>query len=152
MLPLLTPECATVQTDGKPAAAAFTIKEDEGAEKRPSTTMAAATVVEAEPSAGEGGAAFSGVQNRGWDESQLRQYCFPTKPIPRLSHTDPRAEMLINNEVKQSAWKKFEHMDFYSETTKLYTCCKTQALVRFCSNKMHEGKKAYVYFKTTRRD
>lgn len=61
--------------------------------------MAAVTVVEADPAASEAGAAFSGVQNRGWDDSQLRQYSFPTKQIPRLSHTDPRAEMLINNEV-----------------------------------------------------
>lgn len=61
--------------------------------------MAAVTVVEADPAASEGGAAFSGVQNRGWDESQLRQYSFSTKQIPRLSHTDPSAEMLINNEV-----------------------------------------------------
>lgn len=61
--------------------------------------MAAVTVVEADPATSEGGAAFSGVQSRGWDESQLRKYSFPTKTIPRLSHTDPRAEMLINNEV-----------------------------------------------------
>lgn len=67
--------------------------------------MAAATVVEADPAASEGGAAaFSGVQNRGWDESQLRQYSFPTRQIPRLSHTDPRAEMLINNEVNLLRW------------------------------------------------
>lgn len=62
--------------------------------------MAAATVVEADPTTSDGGAAFSGAQSRGWDESQLRAYSFPTKPIPRLSHTDPRAEMLINNEVR----------------------------------------------------
>lgn len=68
------------------------------------TTMAAATVVEADRAASEGGAGFSGVQARGWDESQLRKYSFPTKPIPRLSHTDPRAEMLINNEVKLQAY------------------------------------------------
>lgn len=61
--------------------------------------MAAATVVEADPSATEGGAAFSEVHNMGWNESQLRKYPFQTKPIPRLSHTDPRAEILINNEV-----------------------------------------------------
>ncbi|KAK7901372.1 hypothetical protein WMY93_018141 [Mugilogobius chulae] len=60
--------------------------------------MAAATVVEAEPSASEASAAFSGVLDRGWDESQLRQYTFPTRAIPRLSHADPRAEELINNE------------------------------------------------------
>lgn len=72
----------------------------EATNQRLSTTMAAATVVEADPATSEGGAAFSGVQSRGWDESQLRKYSFPTKPIPRLSHTDPRAEMLINNEVK----------------------------------------------------
>lgn len=72
----------------------------EAANQRLSTTMAAATVVEADPATSEGGAAFSGVQSRGWDQSQLRKYSFPTKPIPRLSHTDPRAEMLINNEVK----------------------------------------------------
>uniref|UniRef100_A0A3Q3E1Z5 Hypoxia inducible factor 1 subunit alpha inhibitor n=1 Tax=Labrus bergylta TaxID=56723 RepID=A0A3Q3E1Z5_9LABR len=63
-----------------------------------STTMAAATVAEADPATSEGGAAFPGVHDRGWDESQFRKYSFPTKPIPRLSHTDPRAEMLINNE------------------------------------------------------
>lgn len=34
-----------------------------------------------------------------WDESQLRSYSFPTRPIPRLSHSDPRAEELIENEV-----------------------------------------------------
>ncbi|XP_035461571.2 hypoxia-inducible factor 1-alpha inhibitor isoform X2 [Scophthalmus maximus] len=80
--------------------------------KRWSTAMAAATVAEPDPAASEGGAdaaassaaaaaaaaALSGVQGRGWDESQLRQYAFPTKAIPRLSHTDPRAELLINNE------------------------------------------------------
>lgn len=60
--------------------------------------MAAATVVDADAATSDGGAAFSGVQSRGWDESQLRKYSFPTKPIPRLSYTDPRAEMLINNE------------------------------------------------------
>lgn len=61
--------------------------------------MAAATVAEADPAASEGGTGFTGVQNWDWDESQLRKYSFPTQPIPRLSHTDPRAEMLINNEV-----------------------------------------------------
>ncbi|XP_054655274.1 hypoxia-inducible factor 1-alpha inhibitor [Dunckerocampus dactyliophorus] len=60
--------------------------------------MAAATVVEADPAASEGATAFSGIRNRAWEESQLRKYSFPTKTIPRLSHTDPRAEMLINNE------------------------------------------------------
>lgn len=34
-----------------------------------------------------------------WDESQLRSYTFPTRPIPRLSQSDPRAEELIENEV-----------------------------------------------------
>lgn len=34
-----------------------------------------------------------------WDESQLRSYSFPNRPIPRLSHSDPRAEELIENEV-----------------------------------------------------
>lgn len=34
-----------------------------------------------------------------WDESQLRTYSFPTRPIPRLSQSDPRAEELIENEV-----------------------------------------------------
>ncbi|KAM9197300.1 hypoxia-inducible factor 1-alpha inhibitor isoform 2-T2 [Dugong dugon] len=33
-----------------------------------------------------------------WDESQLRSYSFPTRPIPRLSQSDPRAEELIENE------------------------------------------------------
>lgn len=34
-----------------------------------------------------------------WDESQLRSYTFPTRAIPRLSQSDPRAEELIENEV-----------------------------------------------------
>lgn len=59
--------------------------------------MAAATVVD--PAESEGCAGYTGVQNRGWDESQLRKYSFPTKPIPRMSHTDPRADILISNEV-----------------------------------------------------
>ena len=63
--------------------------------------MATATVVEADPSTTEGCAAMSDAQNIGWNESQLRKYSFQTKPIPRLSHTDPRAEMLINNEVNR---------------------------------------------------
>uniref|UniRef100_A0A8C9PQ60 JmjC domain-containing protein n=1 Tax=Spermophilus dauricus TaxID=99837 RepID=A0A8C9PQ60_SPEDA len=33
-----------------------------------------------------------------WDESQLRTYSFPTRPIPRLSQSDPRVEELIENE------------------------------------------------------
>lgn len=61
--------------------------------------MAAATVVEAEPTESESCAGFAGVQSRDWDESQLRKYPFTTKPIPRLSHTDPRADVLISNEV-----------------------------------------------------
>lgn len=68
---------------------------------RVSTKMAAATVVEVEPADSEGCGGFTGVQSRGWDESQLRKYPFPTKPIPRLSYTDPRADFLINNEVTQ---------------------------------------------------
>lgn len=60
--------------------------------------MAAATVDEGVPTATEG-STFSEVHNSSWTDSQLRKYPFQTVPIPRLSHTDPRAEMLINNEV-----------------------------------------------------
>ncbi|XP_067242517.1 hypoxia-inducible factor 1-alpha inhibitor isoform X3 [Chanodichthys erythropterus] len=63
--------------------------------------MAAATVAEADPAETDGAAAaasFTDLRDPGWNESQLRQYTFPTRPIPRLSHTDPRAEILINNE------------------------------------------------------
>lgn len=41
-----------------------------------------------------------------WDESQLRSYSFPTRPIPRLSQSDPRAEELIENEVGGGAAAK----------------------------------------------
>lgn len=75
-------------------------RKDKAAPLRCSAAMAAATVAEPDPATSEGGAAFSGVQDLGWDESQLRKYPFATKAIPRLSHSDPRAEMLINNEVK----------------------------------------------------
>lgn len=69
--------------------------------------MAAATVAEADPAETIGAAAataaaaaaFTDLRDPGWNESQLRQYTFPTRQIPRLSHTDPRAEILINNEV-----------------------------------------------------
>ncbi|XP_070981087.1 hypoxia-inducible factor 1-alpha inhibitor-like isoform X1 [Oncorhynchus clarkii lewisi] len=55
--------------------------------------------VENDPKASEGGAAaFSKIHSPIWKEYQLRKYPFQTRPIPRLSHTDPRAEMLINNE------------------------------------------------------
>lgn len=37
----------------------------------------------------------------GWSEAQLRRYSFETRPIPRLSHSDPRAEELIENEVRR---------------------------------------------------
>lgn len=36
----------------------------------------------------------------GWSDSQFRRYSFETRPIPRLSHSDPRAEELIENEVR----------------------------------------------------
>lgn len=66
--------------------------------------MAAATVAEADPAETDGAAAasssFKDLRDPGWNESQLRQYPFPTRQIPRLSHTDPRAEILINNEVR----------------------------------------------------
>ena len=61
--------------------------------------MAAATVVEADLTATDGGTAFSEVHNSNWTDNQLRKYPFQTRPIPRLSHADPRAEMLIDNEV-----------------------------------------------------
>lgn len=62
--------------------------------------MAAATVAEADPAESDGAAAsFADLRDPGWNESQLRKYSFQTRQIPRLSHTDPRAEMLINNEV-----------------------------------------------------
>lgn len=66
-----------------------------------SEDMAAATVAEADPAETDGAAAaaFTDLRDPGWNESQLRQYTFPTRQIPRLSHTDPRAEILINNEV-----------------------------------------------------
>uniref|UniRef100_A0A8C2GT83 Hypoxia-inducible factor 1-alpha inhibitor n=1 Tax=Cyprinus carpio TaxID=7962 RepID=A0A8C2GT83_CYPCA len=65
--------------------------------------MAAATVAEADPAETDGvaaasAAALTDLRDTGWNESQLRQYTFPTRQIPRLSHTDPRAEVLINNE------------------------------------------------------
>lgn len=39
----------------------------------------------------------------GWSDSQFRHYSFETRPIPRLSHSDPRAEELIENEVRLGA-------------------------------------------------
>ncbi|RXM98599.1 Hypoxia-inducible factor 1-alpha inhibitor [Acipenser ruthenus] len=55
-------------------------------------------MAEGEPSCTEEGTEFSEFRCPGWSESQLRKYTFQTRPIPRLSHTDPRAEMLIDNE------------------------------------------------------
>uniref|UniRef100_UPI00398E3475 hypoxia-inducible factor 1-alpha inhibitor isoform X4 n=1 Tax=Pristiophorus japonicus TaxID=55135 RepID=UPI00398E3475 len=36
--------------------------------------------------------------SREWSDVQLRKYTFATKAIPRMSHSDPRAEALIDNE------------------------------------------------------
>lgn len=83
----------------KPVPGWLIVRRTEAANKRLSANMAATTVVEVDPSESESCTGFPGVQSRGWDESQLRRYPFPTKPIPRLSHTDPRAGILINNEV-----------------------------------------------------
>lgn len=98
---VLQPRCwLCASREQEPVCGGFIVSRTEAANQRLAATMAAATVVEAEdPAASEAGAAFTGVQDWDWDESQLRKYTFPTKPIPRLSHTDPRAEMLINNEV-----------------------------------------------------
>lgn len=90
--------------EDEPASGRFIVRGTEAAKQRLSTNMAAATVVEADPAESEGCAGYTGVQNRGWDESQLRKYSFATRPIPRLSHTDPRADMLITNEVNILSW------------------------------------------------
>ncbi|KAB5581700.1 hypothetical protein PHYPO_G00178750 [Pangasianodon hypophthalmus] len=60
--------------------------------------MATASVAEAEPTSTDAANAFLGLHDAGWTEAQLRKYPFPIRQIPRLSHTDPRAEILINNE------------------------------------------------------
>lgn len=77
--------------------------------------MAAATVAEVDPAESDGAAAasFTDLRDPGWNESQLRQYTFPTRPIPRLSHTDPRAEVLINNEV---CWQIYPATDGGTES------------------------------------
>lgn len=64
----------------------------------PGAEMAATA---AEVAASGSGAAREEAEAPGpaWDESQLRSYSFPTRPIPRLSQSDPRAEELIENEV-----------------------------------------------------
>lgn len=61
--------------------------------------MATATVAESEPPSTDAANAFFRVQDSGWTDAQLRKYPFQIRQIPRLSHTDPRAEILINNEV-----------------------------------------------------
>ncbi|XP_068022232.1 hypoxia-inducible factor 1-alpha inhibitor [Melanerpes formicivorus] len=57
--------------------------------------MAAASSSAAAAGCQEGSAVAAGC---GWSESQFRRYSFETRPIPRLSHSDPRAEELIENE------------------------------------------------------
>lgn len=93
----VTPEPCRVEDE--PFFGWFIVSRTEAANRHLSANMAAATVVEVDPAESDGRAGFTDVQSRGWDESQLRKYPFPTKPIPRLSHTDPRADILINNEV-----------------------------------------------------
>lgn len=61
--------------------------------------MATATVAEAEPTSTDEANAFLNIPESGWTDAQLRKYPFQTIQIPRLSHTDPQAEILINNEV-----------------------------------------------------
>lgn len=64
--------------------------------------MATTTVAEAEPTSPDAANPFSGFHDPVWTDSQFRKYPFQTRQIPRLSHTDPRAEILINNEVMLS--------------------------------------------------
>lgn len=59
----------------------------------------AATAAEAAASGSEEPREEAEALGPSWDESQLRSYSFPTRPIPRLSQSDPRAEELIENEV-----------------------------------------------------
>lgn len=62
--------------------------------------MATASSSASAASCQEGPAVAAGC---GWSESQFRRYSFETRPIPRLSHSDPRAEELIENEVPWAA-------------------------------------------------
>ena len=59
----------------------------------------AATTAEAAASSSAGPREEAEAPGPSWNESQLRGYSFPTRPIPRLSQSDPRAEELIENEV-----------------------------------------------------
>lgn len=64
----------------------------------PRAEMAATAAEDAASGSGEP-REEAGAPGPAWDESQLRSYSFPTRPIPRLSQSDPRAEELIENEV-----------------------------------------------------
>lgn len=100
--------------------------------------MAAATVAEADPVESDSSGGFTSVQDRGWDESQLRKYTFPTRPIPRLSHTDPRADILISNEVRMTVrislvGKKVMQQTTITCTTKLiYHTLRRQTVTWLC--------------------
>ncbi|XP_049666963.1 hypoxia-inducible factor 1-alpha inhibitor isoform X1 [Buteo buteo] len=59
--------------------------------------MAAASSSAAAASCREG-PVVAAAAGPGWSDSQFRRYSFETRPIPRLSHSDPRAEELIENE------------------------------------------------------
>lgn len=59
----------------------------------------AATAAEAAASGSGGPREEAEAPGPAWNESQLRSYSFPTRPIPRLSQSDPRAEEFIENEV-----------------------------------------------------
>lgn len=60
-------------------------------------------------------------QSPGWNESQLRSYQFQSRPIPRLQHSDPRAEELIDNEV--SPLRRKCPLPSYSMWDSVITCC-----------------------------
>lgn len=62
--------------------------------------MAAASSSAAAASCREG-PVVAAAAGPGWSDSQFRRYSFETRPIPRLSHSDPRAEELIENEVRR---------------------------------------------------
>ncbi|XP_063817490.1 hypoxia-inducible factor 1-alpha inhibitor isoform X1 [Pseudophryne corroboree] len=59
---------------------------------------AGASAAEAVAETNRVGAGEAELQSPGWSESQLRSYQFQTRQIPRLQHSDPRAEELIDNE------------------------------------------------------
>lgn len=87
---------------GSPVEAAMAAASSSSASSSSSSSSSSSCSSSAAAAGCREGPAVAAAAGPGWSDSQFRRYSFETRPIPRLSHSDPRAEELIENEVRGS--------------------------------------------------